>query len=83
MLGMNTLRAITGGKLSVKEPAETATDQEQVETAEVHRIYPVATTATDPRLVELLKLVEELRADRDAWRDIALQARRRRWWWSR
>jgi len=51
MLGMNTLRAITGGK---KEP---------VETAEVHRIYPAADTTADPRLTELLKLVEELRAD--------------------
>jgi hypothetical protein len=97
MLGMNTLRAITGGKLSTKEPAETAVGQEPaevgqepVETAEVHRIYPVANTAADPWLIELLKLVEELRADRedlrtdrDAWRDLALEARRRRWWWSR
>jgi hypothetical protein len=92
MLGMNTLRAITGGKLSAKGPAEktleTATDQEPVKTAEVHRIYPVA-PAEDPRLVELLKLVEELRADRedlrrdrDAWRGLAIQARRG-WWWSR
>jgi hypothetical protein len=74
MLGMNTLRAITGGKLPAKEP---------VETAEVHRIYPVANTTADPRLVELLKLVEELRTDRDAWRGIALRERGRRWWWSR
>jgi hypothetical protein len=88
MLGMDTLRAITGGKPSAKEPTETATDQEPVETAEVHHIYPVATTATDARITELLKLIEQLRADRDdlrtdrdAWRDIALQARRR--WWSR
>src|SRR6476661_692272 len=57
-------RAIAGGKLSAKGPAETATDQEPVKTAEVHRIYPVA-PAADPRLVELLKLVEELRADRE------------------
>jgi hypothetical protein len=91
MLGMNTLRAIRGGKLSAKEPVETAPDQEKpVETAEVHRIYPVGNTGADPRLVELLKLVEELRAhledlrtDRDAWRGLALQAHRRRWWWSR
>ena len=91
MLGMNTLRAITGGKLSAKGSAEveTAADQEPVNTAEVHRIYPVANTAADPRLIELLKLVEELRTeredlriDRDAWRGLALQARRRRWWWS-
>jgi hypothetical protein len=93
MLGMNTLRAITGGKLSAKGPAEKtlemATDQETVKTAEVHRIYPVANTAADPRLVELLKVVEELRTDRedlridrDAWRGLALQTRRRRLWWS-
>ena len=87
MLVINKLRAIAGGKFPVKDkddqgPVETAT-------AEVHRIYPVANTAADPRLVELLKLLEELRADRedlrtdrDAWRDLALQARRRRWWWS-
>jgi hypothetical protein len=95
MLGMNKLRAIAGGKLPLKDkddqgPVETAVGQEPVETAEVHRIYPVANTAADPRLLELLKLVEELRADRedlrtdrDAWRDLALQARRRRWRWSR
>jgi hypothetical protein len=95
MLGMNTLRAITGGKPPAKEPVETAVDQQPAEvgetpseTAEVHRIYPVANTAADPQLLELLKLVEELRADRedlrtdrDAWRGLALQARRR-WWWS-
>jgi hypothetical protein len=82
MLGMKTLRAITGGKPSAKEP----TDQppaEVGETAEVHRIYPGANTAADPRLVELLKLVEDLRIDRDAWRGIALRERSRRWWWSR
>ncbi len=95
MLGMNKLRAIAGGKLAVKDkddqsPVDTAVGQQPVETAEVHRIYPVANTAADPRLLELLKLLEELRADRDdlrtdrdAWRDLALQARRRRWWWSR
>ena len=88
MLVINKLRAIAGGKFPVKDKD----DQGLVKTAtaEVHRIYPVANTAADPRLVELLKLVEELRADRDdlrtdrdAWRDLALQARRRRWWWSR
>ena len=78
MLGMNTLRAITGGKLPAKEPA-----RKPVEPAEVPRIYPVANTTADPRLVELLKLVEELRTDRDAWRGIALRERGRRWWWSR
>ena len=86
MLGMSKLRAIAGGKLPVKDKD----DQTPVETAEVRRIYPVANTTADPRLHELLKLIEELRADRedlrtdrDAWRDLALQARRRRWWWSR
>jgi hypothetical protein len=34
--------------------------------AAVHRmIYPVANTAADPRLIELLKVVEELGADRE------------------
>ena len=94
MLGMNTLRAITGGKLSPKERVETAVEQQPAEApaeaAEVPRIYPIAKTAVDPRLIELLKLVEELRADRedlridrDAWRGIAVQERGRRWWWSR
>lgn len=95
MVLMNKLRAIAGGKFPVKDqddqgPVVTAADKEPVKTAEVHRIYPVANTAADPRLVELLKVVEELRADRedlrtdrDAWRDLALQARRRRWWGSR
>ncbi len=95
MLGMNKLRAIAGGKLPVKDkddqtPVNTAVGPQPIETAEVHRIYPVANTTADPRLHELLKLVEELRADRedlrtdrDAWRDLALQARRQRWWWSR
>ena len=58
MLGMNTLRAITGGKLPPKEPA-----QEPVETSEVRRMYPLANTA-DPRLIKLLKLVEQVRTDR-------------------
>jgi hypothetical protein len=31
--------------------------------ATVHRIYPILETRADPRLVELLKLAEELRAD--------------------
>jgi len=89
MLGINRLRAIAGGNLPLKDKDDQGS-VETVETAEVHRIYPVANTTADPRLVELLKLVEELRADRedlrtdrDAWRDLALQARRRRWWWSR
>jgi hypothetical protein len=50
MLGMNTL------------PVERAPDQWPAEIGEqmaaMHRIYPVLDTAADPRLVELLKLVE-------------------------
>jgi hypothetical protein len=35
-------------------------------------------------LVEQLRVDrEDLRTDRDAWRDLALQGRRRRQWWSR
>jgi hypothetical protein len=95
MLGMDKLRAIAGGKLPVKDrdgqaSVNTAFGPQSIETAEVHRIYPVANTTADPRLHELLKLIEELRADRedlrtdrDAWRDLALQTRRQRWWWSR
>ena len=95
MVLLNKLRGIAGGKFPVKDKdaqgaVEAAADKEPVKTAGIHRIYPVANTAADPRLVELLKVVEELRADRedlrtdrDAWRDLALQARRRRWWWSR
>jgi hypothetical protein len=30
--------------------------------AAVHRIYPIVDTAADPKLVELLKFVEDLRA---------------------
>jgi hypothetical protein len=93
MLGMDTLWAITGGRSSAKEPVATAADQEPVQIdqqmAEVHRVYPVANTATDVRITELLRLIEQLRADRDdlltdrdAWRGLALQARRG-WWWSR
>jgi hypothetical protein len=95
MVLMNKLRAVAGKKFTLKDkddqgPVETATDKEPAKTTEVHRIYPVANPAADPRLIELLKAIEELRADRedlrtdrDAWRDLALQARRRRWWWSR
>jgi hypothetical protein len=56
MLGMNTLRAITGGKLPAKEP------EAPVETAEVRRMYVFANTV-DPRLIKLLKLVEQARTD--------------------
>ena len=57
MLGMNTLRAIVGRRLSTKEP------EALVETAEVRRMYAFANTV-DPRLVKLLKLVEQVRTDR-------------------
>ena len=53
MLGMNTLRAM----LSAKEP------KAPVETAEVRRMYAFANT-TDPRLIKLLKLVEQVRTER-------------------
>lgn len=56
MLGMNTWRAIVAGRLSAKEP-------EAVETAEVRRMYAFANTV-DPRLIKLLKLVEQVRTDR-------------------
>jgi hypothetical protein len=55
MLGMNTVLA--------NRPIEPAPDEWPAEIGEqmaaVHRIYPVLDTAADPRLVELLKLVEE------------------------
>jgi hypothetical protein len=57
MLGMNMLRAIAGGRLATEKR------QAPVETPEVRRMYAFANTA-DPRLIKLLKLVEELRTDR-------------------
>jgi hypothetical protein len=62
MLGINALRAIVGGRLSAKK-LETAVAQESVETAGVRRMYAFANTA-DPRLIKLLKLVEQVRTDR-------------------
>jgi hypothetical protein len=64
------------------------TKDSKVEPAEVHRIYRVAPATTDARVTELYKLVDDLRADRDAWREqaqrVALRVPpRRRWWWSR
>jgi hypothetical protein len=60
------------------------TNNQIVEPAQVHRIYPAA---VDVRTLELYKLIDELRADRDAWREqaqrLALRVSRRRWWWSR
>ena len=63
MLVINKLRAIAGGKFPAKDKDDQGLDK--TATAEVHRIYPVANTTADPRLVELLKFVEELRADRE------------------
>ena len=58
MLGVNTLRA--------NELVETTPDQWPDEIGEqmaaVHRIYPIVDTDADPKLVELLKFVEDLRA---------------------
>jgi hypothetical protein len=54
---MNTLRAFVGGKPAAKEP------EAPVEPAEVRRMYALANTA-DPRLIKLLKLVEQVRVDR-------------------
>ncbi len=56
-----------GGKLFAKEPVEPVPDRWPAEIGEqmaaVHQmIYPVANSAADPRLVELLKLAEGLRA---------------------
>ena len=62
MLGINTLPAIVGGRRSAKEP-EAPVGQKPVETAEVRRMYAFANT-TDPRLIKLLKLVEQVRTDR-------------------
>lgn len=66
MLGMNTLRAIAGGSRFTKEPDATAPEQWPAEISEqmaaAHRtICAVANTTADPRLVELLKVIEELR----------------------
>jgi hypothetical protein len=57
MLGMNRWRAIVGGRLSAKEP------EVPVERAEVRRMYAFA-NMVDPRLIKLLKLVEQVRTDR-------------------
>src|SRR5262245_16638509 len=65
------LLQFTGGKASDTEPI-------------VQHIYPAP---ADTRFAELYKQIEDLRADRDAWREqaqrLALPAPRRRWWWSR
>jgi len=58
MLSINTLRAILAAK---KLKAQVG--QEPVETAEVRRMYAFANT-TDPRLIKLLKLVEQVRTER-------------------
>ncbi len=57
MLGMNTFRA--------NDLVDTTPDQWPTEIGEqmaaAHRICPVVNTAADPRLIDLLKLIEELR----------------------
>jgi hypothetical protein len=54
MLGIK--RAVGGGNLAAKEPEAPG------ETAAVRRMYPFANTV-DPRLIKLLKLVEQARID--------------------
>jgi hypothetical protein len=51
--------------------------------ADTNDPYPAATAAVDARTVELYKLIDELRADRDAWREQAQYLARRARWWSR
>jgi hypothetical protein len=70
------LRAIKGRNIP-------DTNDQIVEPAEVHRIYPAASAAVDARAVELYKLIDDLRADRDAWREQAQYLARRARWWSR
>ena len=51
-----------------KEPVDTTPDQWPADIGEqmalVHRIYPIVDTASDAPLVDLLELVEDLRAGR-------------------
>ena len=58
MLGMKTQPA--------KEPVDKTPDQWPTDIGEqmaaVHRIYAIVDTAAPPKLVELLKFVEDLRA---------------------
>jgi hypothetical protein len=56
MLGINTLRAIVARRLAAKQP------EAPVETPGVRRMYAFANTV-DPRLVKLLKVVEQARTD--------------------
>ena len=74
------LRAITGGKAS-------DTTEQAGEPASVHQLYPITTAAADARFAELYKQIDDLRADRDAWREqtqrLALPPPPRRRWWSR
>jgi hypothetical protein len=68
---LHKLLLLTGGKAADTEP-------------EVQHIYPAP---ADARFAELYKQIEDLRADRDAWREqaqrLALRALNpRRWWWS-
>jgi hypothetical protein len=66
------LRAITGGKVSDKK------DDEPSE--KVDRVYPIATTVADGIVTQLYKVIDELRADRDAWREQAQRLAPQRWW---
>jgi hypothetical protein len=66
------LRAITVGKVSDKK------DDEPSET--VDRVYPIATAVADGIVTQLHKMIDDLRADRDAWREQAQRLAPRRWW---
>ena len=77
-LSRNKLRAITVAKVSDKK------DDEPSET--VDRVYPIATAVADGIVTQLYKVIDELRADRDAWREQAQRLAQRppQWrWWSR
>ena len=94
------LRSIQKGKISAEKDAN---GQWTIDPAELHRVYPViasdnastdadATVRTEPQpalIRQLERQIEDLREDRDAWRE---QARRfmllvegpaRRTWWQR
>jgi hypothetical protein len=59
------------------------TNDQVVEPAAVHHLYPAASAAVDARTVELYKLIDDLRADRDGWREQAQYLARRARRWSR
>jgi len=74
------LQAIRGGKSA-------DTPNQVIEPAEVHHLYHGVAAAADARIAELYKVVDDLRADRDAWREqaqrLAMRPLPRRRWWSR